>query len=140
SEVGGVIGDEADQRRASAVLPAQPEEVEARRRCHSAGMNHPAISSEHRSVDPGVVGAKPRGPDHPGDIKFALIAEADRPCASVNGPRMQSDAVPLGQPPRAGADERLLALDTTADARVSRRANQAGLVQIPEQVAAEDLL
>src|SRR5438105_4394927 len=53
---------------------------------------------------------------------------------------MKTDPVPLAQGPGVRANKSVSALEPTADPSVSRLADQAGLVEIPEQVATENPL
>src|SRR5262249_42749617 len=76
SNEGGVVPDEADQRRAARVLPGEPEEVEAGNVGDAAAMGGATLLVEDRNVDPGVVGPVARRPYDGLDLELAVVFEA----------------------------------------------------------------
>src|SRR5919106_1335459 len=74
----GVVLDPADQGRPAGVLPGEAEEVEARHLGYTPAVLHAAVRADHRWLDPRVVGAIARRPDHGVDVEFAAVSEADR--------------------------------------------------------------
>jgi hypothetical protein len=63
-EVGGVVVDETEQRRATGVLPGQAEEIQPGDLEDPALVNHLAVADHARDADPGVVGAEAGRPDN----------------------------------------------------------------------------
>src|SRR5215212_1800776 len=140
SQVLGVVLDEAEQRRASGVLPGQADEVEPGRFGHAALVHDRALSIEYRHVDPGVVEAEASGPNHRADVQLGVVAELHRRAGGVKGPSVELDTVAT-QAARAGADQRVfVGLHPPADPGVPCLADESGLVEVPEQVAAEEAL
>src|SRR5947209_110705 len=139
-DVGGVVPDPADQRRASGVLPRQAEEVQAWGVGHSAAMNDTLPVVEDRRLDPRVIVPEAGGPDHDAHIQIVSVAETNHAPGTSNRPRMQPDPMALTQGPGFGADQRVSAFQSLADPRVFRFAHRAGLLEIPEQVASENAL
>src|SRR5215204_4930592 len=100
-EVGGVVLDEAEQRRAAGVLPRQAEEVQAGHVGDAAPVDHAAAGDHAGDVDPGVVGPEARGPDDRADLKGAAVGVPGRAPLAVLQPGPEPDPGPL-QPAPAG--------------------------------------
>src|SRR4051794_37895127 len=79
AEEGSVICDEAEQRRATGVLPREAEEVEAGRVADAAPLPEPPASPCGRRRDPGVIETEAGRPDHGVDLELGRIGEGDRP-------------------------------------------------------------
>src|SRR3954451_14036107 len=92
-QVLGVVLDEAEQGRASGVLPGQADEVQAGRFGDAALVYHRALRVEHRHIDPGVVEPESGGPDGALHVELGVIAERDRRAGGVEGSLMELDAV-----------------------------------------------
>src|SRR5215218_6017994 len=87
-----------------------------------------------------MVESKPRRPDHGVDIQLAVVAERHRRPGGVDRARVEDDATAL-QGPGAVSDQGVLVLpQALADPRVLRLADQARLVEVPEEVTTEDPL
>src|SRR5215213_3535470 len=87
-----------------------------------------------------MVESKPRRPDHGVDIQLAVVAERHRRPGGFDRARVEDDATAL-QGPGAVPDQSVLVLpQALADPRVLRLADQARLVEVPEEVTTEDPL
>src|ERR671930_2118596 len=103
-EVGGVVGDEAEQRRPTSVLPRQAKEVQARHLGDAAAVDDLAFTHHPRDLDPGVVGAVAGGPHHHPDVlQQAVVGEPDGASLGVDQPRPEPHAG-LAQPAPVGPD------------------------------------
>src|SRR5690348_7725134 len=90
--MGGIVADEAEQGRASGVLPWQAEEVQAGDIGDAAAVDNVPVTGYARDVDPGVVRAVTGRPDHGAGVQAAADDEI--------GPGSQSAAHPgLGGDP-----------------------------------------
>src|SRR3954453_5348512 len=75
-EVGGVVGDEAEQCRAAGVLPGQAEEVQPGYVGDPAPVHHAAVRCHAGDGDPGLVGPVAGGPDDDRDVEAAAVGES----------------------------------------------------------------
>src|SRR5919109_3192319 len=136
----GVILDPADESRPARVLPGEAEEVEAGNVGHASAVTNAPVLIAHRRLDPRVVGAVARRPDHGVDVEVAAVGEADRASARGDDARLQVDAVAPPELARARADQRVAILEPASDPGVDRFLDQARLRQPPEEVASEEPL
>ena len=75
------------------MLPRQPEDVEAWHTGDPAAVIEAAVGIERRSVDPGVVGSIPCGPDHGVELLLTAVGECDGPARGSNDARSERDAI-----------------------------------------------
>src|SRR3954452_8967069 len=78
-DVGRVVLDEAEQRRAARVLPLQAERVEARDLGHATAMPDPAVLAGHWKLNPAVVVAETGRPNDGVDLQAAAVREGHGP-------------------------------------------------------------
>src|SRR4051794_6558012 len=88
-----VVGDEAEERRATGVLPGEAEEVEPRNLADAATVAQAPLLVVPRQLHPRVVGPVAGRPDHGVEIELAAAGEAHDATVGGNRPRMHSDAV-----------------------------------------------
>src|SRR5918999_6018061 len=91
-DIGRVVLDPAQQRRAPGVLPQLPEEVEAGRRRHAAPVHGPAVFIEHWDVYPRVIDSEAGCPDDAADVQVGSVSEADGGSRRTDGSAMELDA------------------------------------------------
>src|SRR5690606_19700770 len=103
-EVGGVVVDEAEQRRAAGVLPGQAEEVQAGDVGDATPVDHPAVAYHAGDVDPGVVGAVTGRPDDRAHLEVAVVDEVDDVPVRAGQPWSQAYAG-RAQPAAAAPDD-----------------------------------
>src|SRR6266852_4092945 len=109
-DVGGVVPDPADQRRAAGVLVLHAEEEQARGAGYAAPVDWRAVGVQDRNMDPRVVGAEARRPDDRFDVELGSVLEADCSLVRVDGAAAQVDAVAPLELPQAGAEQQVAAL------------------------------
>src|SRR5690349_10709834 len=76
-EVGGIVVDEAEQGRASGVLPWQAQEIQAGDIGDAAAVDYVPVTDYAGDMDPGVVRAVTGRPDHGAGVQAAAVGEPD---------------------------------------------------------------
>jgi hypothetical protein len=94
----------------------------------------------HRHVDPRVIGPEARRPDHRTHLECPTVGEPHRRIAGVHRTAVELHAMPPSERPGARAHERLPPGHPVAQLRLLRRADEEGLVEESEWVAAQQPL
>src|SRR5437764_1876763 len=103
-QVGGVMVDEAEQGRATAVLPGQAEEVQARDIGDAAPVECVPVTGYAGDVNPGVVRAVTGRPDRDAWVQAGAVGEPDG--APVRGGHCGPEPDPgPAEPAAAAADD-----------------------------------
>ena len=90
-EVGGVTADAPEERRGSPVHEGQADEEQPRDgRDGSAPLHRPAVGSGQREVDPAMVRAESRGPDHGDGLDDLAVVEQRLPVLNAGDPGVRS--------------------------------------------------
>src|SRR5215216_4657906 len=121
----GVFLDPSNQGGAAGVLPRKPEKVEPGDVRHTAAVTETAVLIEDRKVDPGVVGAVPRGPEDCVNLQLASVLEARGASARVDDASFQCNAVTAPELAGTRADQGVACTQAAADPRLDRRVEEA---------------